>query len=531
MQSSERKNRSGPPDTSGLSGVLRTAGAPLDRSVLGALESRFGHDFSSVRVHSDPVAADIHARAWTHADHIAFAPGAYAPHTRNGLRLLAHELTHVVLQRGGQESSAGNAAEAEANAAASAVARGDRAAVRQRGAAVQYQFEPGYDPWPEKTEAARIRAEMPLFLAWRGTHPAGFPLSKEEKDTAEEKTGTKAPAKAASAAGLEPKFVLHDTDSSMTVKEHFKPKAGKEGPQGAGWVAGVPHPKLEPKKDPELDPVVTRDFFEPKRPTTTGFEKGEDIIGERTRERFSQEIWKASAPSVHGPAVDAALADTGLSTQDADEIKKATTTFLDKGGTPKVDGVKTTVAWTSVEICKRVSAEGADNIADSDPKKHKAAMATLDAKCKDKDFAKWIESRKRIGERVNVEIAQIGEGKALPDPPYGPTQYEGVANLYLKAALAALRWPSITTHRWEDRDIPGGHDDPRCFDLDNLYDVIATKMSHPAGTIYGLVPKYGGAGDADANISWTAGQCHGKSPSQKAAEAKAKDEKKSGTAK
>lgn len=511
MQSAGRKGRGAPPETSGMPRVLRAPGTPLDRSVRSALEPRFGHDFSSVRVHSDPSAADIRARAWTHADHIAFAPGAYAPQTRDGLHLLAHELTHVVQQRGGSASSASKSAEGEANAVASTVLRGGNAPVRQRGAAVQYQFED--DPWPEKTEAARIRAEMPLYLQWRGTHPAGFELSKEEKDTAEKATGTKAPAKAAPAAGNEPKFVLHDTSAAMNV-EHFKGLTGKKGPQGVGWVAGVPNPKFEPKKDPQLDPVQTRgDFYEAKRPTTTAYEKGEDIIGESTRERFSQEIWKASDASVHGPAIDAALSDTGLPAKDADEIKKATTKSLDTGSPSKVDGVKTTIAWTSVEICKRVSAEGADKIADSDPKKHKAAAEKLEARCKDDKFSKWIESRSRVGERVNVEMSQVDDTSTLPNPPYGPTQYEGVANLYLKAALAALRWPSISTHRWEDHNIPGGHGDPRCFNLDNLYSIIATKMSHPAGTIYGLVPKYGGGGDSDANITWTPGMCHGKAPS------------------
>ncbi|HEY2324473.1 MAG TPA: hypothetical protein VGJ82_16555, partial [Thermoanaerobaculia bacterium] len=274
------------------------------------------------------------------------------------------------------------------------------------------------DPWPEKTEAAGIRAEMPLYLQWRGTHPAGFELSKDEKETAEKATGTKAPEKAAPAAGLEPKFVLHDTDASMTVK-HFQDKAGKKGPQGAGWVAGVPNPAIEPKKDPQLDPVVTRDFYEAKRPTTTGFEKGEDIISEPKREAMSQAVWTASAASVRESALDAALADTGLSDKDAKEIKTATKAFLDKGGTPKVDGVKSTVAWTSVEICKRVAAEGAETIADPDPKKHKKAVETLDASCKDDKFAKWIASRGRIGERVNVEIAEVGDGKPLPNPPYG----------------------------------------------------------------------------------------------------------------
>ena len=64
----------------------------------------------------------------------------------------------------------------------------------------------------------------------------------------------------------------------------------------------------------------------------------------------------------------------------------------------------------------------------------------------------------------------------------------------------------------EGQNRDGGHDDPRCFDVDNLYSIIAKKMTHPTGTIYGLVPSYGGASDATANVTWTAGLCHGKAP-------------------
>ncbi|MCB0240276.1 MAG: DUF4157 domain-containing protein, partial [Anaerolineae bacterium] len=52
------------------------------------------------RVHTDAAAArsaeQIRARAYTSGPHIAFASGQYAPHTPAGLRLLSHELSHVV---------------------------------------------------------------------------------------------------------------------------------------------------------------------------------------------------------------------------------------------------------------------------------------------------------------------------------------------------------------------------------------------------------------------------------------------------
>src|SRR6185369_8921893 len=45
-------------------------------------------------------AAAVNARAYTVGSHIVFGGGRYAPGSADGRRLLAHELTHVVQQRG-----------------------------------------------------------------------------------------------------------------------------------------------------------------------------------------------------------------------------------------------------------------------------------------------------------------------------------------------------------------------------------------------------------------------------------------------
>ena len=77
-------------------------GAPLPSPVRAAFERRFDHDFSGVRVHTDEragaTAHRLRARAFTVGSDIAFSRGEYSPATREGLGLLAHELTHVVQQ-------------------------------------------------------------------------------------------------------------------------------------------------------------------------------------------------------------------------------------------------------------------------------------------------------------------------------------------------------------------------------------------------------------------------------------------------
>jgi hypothetical protein len=83
--------------------VLRSPGQPLDAATRAYFEPRFGHDFSSVRVHADEKAAQsahsIHAHAYTAGHDIVFGEGKFAP-APEGRRLLAHELTHVVQQGG-----------------------------------------------------------------------------------------------------------------------------------------------------------------------------------------------------------------------------------------------------------------------------------------------------------------------------------------------------------------------------------------------------------------------------------------------
>jgi hypothetical protein len=84
----------------------RGGGQPLAESTRRSMESRFGNDFSGVRVHTDSravgAARDLNAQAFTRGQDIYFGAGRYQPGTPPGQRLLAHELTHVVQQGGGR---------------------------------------------------------------------------------------------------------------------------------------------------------------------------------------------------------------------------------------------------------------------------------------------------------------------------------------------------------------------------------------------------------------------------------------------
>lgn len=85
--------------------ALLSPGRSLDASSRAFFEPRFGHDFSRVRVHADPFAARsaqaINALAYTVGRDLVFGPNMYAPHSREGRTLLAHELAHAVQQDSG----------------------------------------------------------------------------------------------------------------------------------------------------------------------------------------------------------------------------------------------------------------------------------------------------------------------------------------------------------------------------------------------------------------------------------------------
>lgn len=90
-----------PPPSTALR-LPRGEGRPLDPATREVVEERMGHAFGQVRVHTGRAAAraaeGIRAHAFTVGNDIYFNEGRYAPTAAPGLRLLAHELAHVVQQ-------------------------------------------------------------------------------------------------------------------------------------------------------------------------------------------------------------------------------------------------------------------------------------------------------------------------------------------------------------------------------------------------------------------------------------------------
>ncbi|HZF73350.1 MAG TPA: DUF4157 domain-containing protein [Gemmatimonadaceae bacterium] len=100
----QRKEAGGKPETPATAPpivhvALNSPGQPLDPVTRSFMEARFGQDFEHVRVHTDvpagKSAAAVDAKAYTVGQHVVFGANRYAPDSREGRRLLAHELAHV----------------------------------------------------------------------------------------------------------------------------------------------------------------------------------------------------------------------------------------------------------------------------------------------------------------------------------------------------------------------------------------------------------------------------------------------------
>lgn len=127
-------------------------GEAVDPSVRRKVHRSLGQDAGDVRIHTGRAAqaeaARREARALTRKKDIYFARDEYRPGTKEGKRLLIHELAHTIQQSGdGGEGAGRDLLEAEADQAAGAVARG-------RQGRVSLKAPPGAVQLQEKGKAA-----------------------------------------------------------------------------------------------------------------------------------------------------------------------------------------------------------------------------------------------------------------------------------------------------------------------------------------------------------------------------------------
>jgi Domain of unknown function (DUF4157)/Annexin len=82
--------------------ATRGSGSPMEGPTQSFMKSRFGTDFSGVKIHTGTNAVqmsrELNAQAFTVGNDIYFNSGKYNPSSDSGRHLLAHELTHTMQQ-------------------------------------------------------------------------------------------------------------------------------------------------------------------------------------------------------------------------------------------------------------------------------------------------------------------------------------------------------------------------------------------------------------------------------------------------
>jgi hypothetical protein len=299
-----------------------------------------------------------------------------------------------------------------------------------------------------------------------------------------------------------PTFILHDTSILLSSSQLERELREGRGPLGLGVNVYVPR---------SSNAVVARpNFYEMRRPTTTEFEKGSDILSRSERERLMRQVWSSANSSSRSQGLNLALANLRLTPSEQKKEQAAAAKQLGSSG----DKVFTTATWTIEQICNRHS-QGDRSMAIN--------SASMSSAC-DRLSGYFRTRNERVRSSIAVEILQVGARSEkgnqntcdprnsniadLPSPPYSDTQYKNVLNNYARATLMAGVYPKITTHFALDARLPEAHCDPRCFDLTRLYHAISTISGHPRGTSYGIIPSYGMSGGSN-NLWWDNRTCHG----------------------
>jgi hypothetical protein len=155
---------------------LQAPARPLDPVTRDRMETRFGHDFGRVRIHTGQEATEsaqsLHAEAYTLGNDIVLGASQNSLADQAGQKLLAHELTHVVQQGGATAEpnfdtltlgAPSSEAEREAQKAASVVSMGSLASPLKAGSGnrvVQRQSKPSPASPAEKKAFVRTAIEF-----------------------------------------------------------------------------------------------------------------------------------------------------------------------------------------------------------------------------------------------------------------------------------------------------------------------------------------------------------------------------------
>lgn len=329
-----------------------------------------------------------------------------------------------------------------------------------------------------------------------------------------------------------PRLILHDTAGELSRQELENRPKYTETPLGDGIAAYVPR---------DGQPIFTRPvLFTPYRPTATAYEKGLDFASEDERDRLLRQVWQAANPQARQQAIERVV--DRLQDPPQDLANRAAIWFKMGGNRAfmreyarnphALDGGKTTAIWAIADLCTTALSSPAQlTQAAASP----SNQSPLQQACQ-RVNPQLQASQQRIASSMNIELVQkegsdcfvssaevqaynriaddahkIQSGQAVPletydRQAYTDSQYEGLTQLYLWAALYAGRFPEIVTHFWLDQgngQVIGSHCDPRGLNLNRVYREIAEVLGHPSDTQYGAPPQYGRDPAKGDNVWWS----------------------------
>ena len=171
---------------------LKGGGQPLSENDRAFFEPRFSADFSAVKVHTNSnavhLARSVNAKAFTVGQDVIFGPGQFSPETTGGKKLLAHELTHVVQQNGGDnvrrkraQTTLPELAHMMQPAPASRIQRVPMAGKQKKGSE---ELEVRYDSGPYVIEACRapvkVNWNLDSWLNWYSVYATASQYSPRQ---------------------------------------------------------------------------------------------------------------------------------------------------------------------------------------------------------------------------------------------------------------------------------------------------------------------------------------------------------------
>jgi hypothetical protein len=204
-------------------------GTKLDAHTNQFMSSKFGTDFSNVKIHNNSrahyLAENINAKAFTVGENIYFNRNEYNPSSHQGRKLLAHELTHTIQQKKGLTNDIQPFLYRKEKVYSGSIKIGPGIIMRWKGKKVTINANMEiYGPDGSKKNASAI--EKDIRKRWNNKFPDGYEI----------KTNVSVTARAAGASAAANKTLIWV--GPMTAPSNVK----------RGWVVGARYMSLD-KKD------------------------------------------------------------------------------------------------------------------------------------------------------------------------------------------------------------------------------------------------------------------------------------------